>query len=74
VQQVGLFVDILKFGSQAVDLARPNPRLAERVLAMRRGFRERFGAGFDGKTSSFSIRSVPGFRVHRPEYRLRGFR
>lgn len=44
VQQVGIFVDILKFGVQAIVSPSRYPELAERVLALRPVFRERFGA------------------------------
>jgi ABC-type bacteriocin/lantibiotic exporter with double-glycine peptidase domain len=53
VQQVGLFADILKFGSQAVISPAERPELAERVLAMRRLFRERFETGFEGDIEFF---------------------
>jgi ABC-type multidrug transport system fused ATPase/permease subunit len=46
VQQVGLFLDVLKFGGQAVISPADRPELAERVLAMRRLFRQRYEAGF----------------------------
>jgi len=42
VQQVGLFVDILKFGSQATISPERHPELVERVLSMRKAFRERY--------------------------------
>lgn len=41
LQQVGLFLDVLKFGGQAVISPDEKPELAERVLAMRRLFRQR---------------------------------
>ncbi len=44
VQQVGIFVDILKFGVQTNISPASHPDLVERVLAMRSIFRERFGS------------------------------
>ena len=44
VQQVGIFVDILKFGLQAIVSPSRYPQLAERVLSLRPVFRQRFGA------------------------------
>ena len=46
VQQVGLFLDILKFGGQAIICPDDKPELSERVLEMRRLFRRRFEAEF----------------------------
>ena len=46
VQQVGLFVDILKFGVQATISPQQHPELAQRILAMRAIFRERYGLEF----------------------------
>ncbi|PKN41662.1 MAG: ABC transporter ATP-binding protein [Deltaproteobacteria bacterium HGW-Deltaproteobacteria-18] len=46
VQQVGLFLDILKFGSQANITPEEHPELVERVLQMRRLFRERYEVQF----------------------------
>jgi len=46
VQQVGLFVDILKFGVQATISPEQHPELAQRILAMRAIFRERYGLEF----------------------------
>ncbi len=43
VQQVGLFVDILKFGLQAVISRERYPQLVERLLAIRPVFQEHFG-------------------------------
>ncbi len=43
VQQVGLFVDILKFGLQAVISKENDPRLVERLLSIRPVFRKQFG-------------------------------
>jgi ABC-type multidrug transport system fused ATPase/permease subunit len=42
VQQVGLFVDVLKFGAQATISPERHPNLAARVLAMRLIFQERY--------------------------------
>lgn len=53
IQQVGLFVDVLKFGTQCVIVPQERPELAERILAMRRLFRERFEAGFGGDIEFF---------------------
>ena len=46
VQQVGLFLDILKFGTHAVISPEEHPDLAAGILGMRTAFRERFGAEF----------------------------
>jgi ABC-type multidrug transport system fused ATPase/permease subunit len=46
IQQVGLFLDVLKFGNQAYISSREHPELVERVLKMRGLFRERFGTQF----------------------------
>lgn len=48
VQQVGLFLDILKFGGQAIISPEEKPELAERVLNMRHLFRQRFEADSGG--------------------------
>lgn len=46
LQQVGLFLDVLKFGGQAVISPAEKPELAERILAMRRLFRQRYEGDF----------------------------
>ena len=46
LQQVGLFLDVLKFGGQAVITPDEKPELVERVLAMRRLFRQRYEGDF----------------------------
>ena len=46
LQQVGLFLDVLKFGGQAVIAPAEKPELAERILAMRRLFRQRYEGDF----------------------------
>lgn len=53
VQQVGLFVDILKFGTQAIISPDERPELAERILEMRRLFRSRFEPAFEGDIEFF---------------------
>ncbi len=53
VQQVGLFVDILKFGTQAIIAPDERPELAERILEMRRLFRSRFEPAFEGDIEFF---------------------
>lgn len=44
MQQVGIFVDVLKFGVQSVISPKRYPDLVERVLSLRPIFRDRFGA------------------------------
>lgn len=53
VQQVGLFVDILKLGTHAVISPEEHPDLSARILAMRTAFRERFGTEFVGDIEFF---------------------
>lgn len=54
VQQVGLFVDILKFGLQAVVSSNKNQQLIEQLLSVRQAFQERFGLEHSGDIEFFN--------------------